>query len=414
MKKISPYFIVVIILTFSNIYSQSNNLTGSPYSLFGLGIEGNSNVGNNSGLGKSGVASDIDSNINIYNSALFATIPQNRFLFDVGFSGEIDNVSNGKDSEFRGAGNFSNVSFAFNANGKYGMGITLMPATNVGYALIGVETEIEGSEQSYISNITGSGGLNTIRLDYGRSLIKNLNIGFNLSYLFGKIDENEMVILNNSLLQINKTNYYSGVQFGLGLQFKQNNYNIGFVLDSPVLLSAYKDTNVTKTSNLDVLSLDQISNEPIDDFILPMKFKLGISKTIHKNITFGIDYRRSFWDVTNQSDNIGQYADQDIIGIGIEYTIDKNSLKYWKRINFRAGYNYDSGYLEVDKKKITNNALSFGLGFPIGKKDLTWLNISYTYGKSGSTNGILVEQNFNTINLNISLSDIWFKKRKYD
>lgn len=407
-------FMVAIMLYTVKVYSQANNLTGSPYSLFGLGVESNSNVGKNSGLGKSGAASDIESTINIYNPALFATIPEGRFLFDVGFSAEVDNVSNGKDNEFRGAGNFSNISLAFNYNGNYGMGLTLMPATNVGYALIGVETEIEGSEQSYISNITGSGGLNTIRLDYGRRLFNNLNIGLNLSYLFGKIDENEMVILNNSLLTINKANYYSGMQAGLGLQYKQKKYNLGFVLESPSVLNAYKDTNISKNSDSDVIMVSQLTNESIDDFILPMKLKFGLSTELYEDLIFNLDYKRSFWDATDQSDNIGYYVDQDIIGMGLEYTIDKNAFKYWKRINMRVGYNYDSGYLEVDDRKISNNAFSLGLGFPLGHRNLTFLNISYTYGESGSTEGILIQQNFNTINFNISLSDIWFVKRKYD
>src|SRR5690606_31488304 len=127
-----------------------------------------------------------------------------------------------------------------------------------------------------------------------------------------------------------------------------------------------------------------------------------------------LDYKRSFWSVTDQSDNIGHYVDQNIISVGAEYTNNKNASKYWKRISFRAGYNYDSGYLEVDTKRITNNAVSLGLGLPIGYRSLSYLNISYTYGNSGSTEGILIEQNFSTVNVNISLSDIWFKKRKYD
>jgi len=414
MKKISIYFVVVIIFTFSNTYSQTNNLTGSPYSLFGLGVESNSNVGKNSGLGKTGVASGMESQINIYNSASFATIPQNIFYFDIGIYAEGDNVDSGKDDEFRGGGNFSNLSFAFNPNGKYGIGLTLMPATTVGYALIGVETEIEGTDQKFKSNITGSGGLNAIRLDYGRNLFKNMNMGFNISYLFGKIDENEIILLNNSMLNIVKENYYRGVQFGLGFQLKQNNYNWGLVIDSPVVLKANKDTNIGKNSDSDNVIIESTLNESIDDFILPLKVKLGMSAVLNKNIVLNLDYKRSFWDMTDQVDNIGYYSDQDIIAFGTEYTIDKEALNYWKRISFRAGYNYDSGYLNVNDKKIRTNSLSLGLGLPIGYTKKNYINLSYTYGTSGSTKGILIEQNFNSINLNISLSDIWFVRRKYD
>ncbi|WP_274824201.1 hypothetical protein [Maribacter polysaccharolyticus] len=414
MKTINATVILIATLGFTNIHSQANNLTGSPYSLFGLGIETNSNVGKNSGLGKSGVASDIYSNINIHNPALFATIPKKRFLFDVGFSAEIDKVSNGKDNENRGAGNFSNIALAFNTNGKYGIGLTLMPATDVGYALIGVETEVEGSEQSYISNVIGSGGLNTVRLDYGTSILDSLNVGFNISYLFGKIDENETVRINNSMLKITKENYYRGAQFGVGFQLKHNNYNWGLVVDAPVILKASKDTEINKTSDSDYIIVENEYNESIDDFILPLKVKLGVSAVYNKSLTLNLDYKRSFWDMTDQEDNIGRFSDQDVIALGVEYTIDKYAFNYWKRIDFRAGYNYDSGYLRINDKKIQANSLSLGIGLPIGFKNNNTINISYTYGKWGSTEDILIEQNFNSINLNISLSDIWFIKRKID
>tara|TARA_R110000796_G_C14570566_1_gene435717 strand:+ start:16099 stop:17349 length:1251 start_codon:yes stop_codon:yes gene_type:complete len=412
MKKINIAQVFLLLIIFTEGYSQANNLTGSPYSLFGLGIESNSNVGNNSGIGNSGVASDINTNINIFNSALFATIPQNRFLFDIGFYGEIDDVSNGKEDEYRAAGNFSNVSLAFNANGKYGMGLTLMPATDVGYALIGVETEIEGSEQSYVSNAFGTGGLNTIRLDYGTSILDSLNLGFNISYLFGKIDENETILMNNSLLKITNANYYKGVLLGVGLQLKLNKYRWGLVVDAPVILKAHKDTKINKNSDSDYIIIENELNEPIDDFILPLKIKLGVSKVYNNSLTLNLEYKRSFWDMTDQEDNIGVFADQDVIAFGAEYTIDKYAFNYWKQIDFRVGYNYDSGYLKINDKKIQANSLSLGIGLPFGSKHNNTINISYTYGKWGSTEDILIEQNFNAINFNISLSDIWFMKRK--
>lgn len=414
MTRIKNWIIIAILLAFSNVYSQSNNLTGSPYSLFGLGTETNSNIGKNSGMGKSGLTLDMDSEINILNPALFATIPKNRFMYDIGFYAEIDNVSDGKDSELRAAGNFSNISIAFRANEKSGIGLTLMPATNVGYILLGVETEVEGSIQSYLSNINGSGGLNLIGFDYGHSLSKNLNIGFNLSYLFGKIEENEMILLKNSMLKIVKSSYYKGFQAGLGFQLKTNNYNFGLVLDSPVVLNAHKDTNISKKSDSDNLLVDKKLDEPIDDFILPLKVKFGLSTVLNKNIVLSLDYKRSFWGMTDQTDNIGRFTDQDVIGFGTEYTVDKYSYKYWKRISFRTGYNYDTGYLKVDDKRIRNNSFSIGLGLPIDNKNLSFINISYSIGKSGSTEGILIQQNFNTVNLNLSLSDIWFLKRLID
>ena len=64
-------------------HSQSNNLTGSPYSLFGLGVESNSGTGRNSGLGKTGIALDGNYGINLYNPASFATLNSDEFILDL-------------------------------------------------------------------------------------------------------------------------------------------------------------------------------------------------------------------------------------------------------------------------------------------------------------------------------------------
>ena len=50
------YKILIIFWITNTIYSQTNNLTGSPYSLFGLGVQSNSNIGKNSALGNGGIA----------------------------------------------------------------------------------------------------------------------------------------------------------------------------------------------------------------------------------------------------------------------------------------------------------------------------------------------------------------------
>ena len=54
-------------------YAQTNN-TSSPYSLFGLGVETNSNVGRNSAMGRTGIALDGFDQLNLYNPASFASI----------------------------------------------------------------------------------------------------------------------------------------------------------------------------------------------------------------------------------------------------------------------------------------------------------------------------------------------------
>ncbi|NRD20121.1 hypothetical protein HNV08_08670 [Winogradskyella eckloniae] len=393
-------------------YSQTNNLTSSPYSLFGLGVESNSGTGRNNGLGKTGIALDASYGLNLYNTASIATLPTDEFFLDVGGSIELVNFSGGDINEQQSNFNFTNVSFGFNDGGKYGIAFTLKPATSVGYSLTGLQSNIEGSAEQFITNIEGSGGLNEIRLDYGRTFFDNLNLGIKASYLFGKIEETESIVTTNSYLEVNEINYYRGGQIGLGAQYKLlDKHNFGFTLDFPTVLQGSKDEVIGKYSNLAYSVLEETEDEDIDSFQMPLRFGFGYSTKI-KNVMLTLDYSKNLWSTTNQSDAIGDYVDQNIYGFGASYSVDPKSSKYWKRVDYRMGLNYNSGYLMVDDTKIDTYAASIGIGLPLGKRSL--LNVSYTLGKKGTTESILIKEYVNTLNINISLSDLWFQQRKYN
>ncbi|SDR91363.1 Long-chain fatty acid transport protein [Winogradskyella sediminis] len=406
----SQSLIFILLLCGLYGYSQSNNLTGSPYSLFGLGTESNSGTGRNSGLGNTGISLDSNYGINLYNPAAFATLKENEITFDFGGSVEYTNLIGGDANEQRSNYNFTNISLAFNHNNDYGIGITLKPATNVGYSLIGLENNIEGSDEQFTTNITGTGGINELRLDYARTFFKNFNVGVKASFLFGKIEESESIVTSDSYLEIAESNYYNGAQFGLGLQYQlSEKHNLGFTIDLPTVLKGSKDMVVGKYSNAAYSTLEDTEGENIDNFYLPLKLGFGYS-TNFKNLLLTADYSRKFWSDTNQSDAIGDYTDQNIFGLGASYAVDPTSYKYWKRVDFRMGLNYNSGYLKVDDTNIDTYSASLGIGLPIGNRSL--VNISYTLGKKGTTESILIQEYVNTINVNISLSDLWFQKRK--
>ncbi|GAB5565511.1 MAG: outer membrane protein transport protein [Winogradskyella sp.] len=395
-------------------YAQTNN-TSSPYSLFGLGVETNSNVGRNSAMGRTGIALDGFDQLNLYNPASFASIQRQRFVFDFGVFTEFQNISSNDGDETRANSNFSNIAIGFNGNGKYGVGLSLKPATSVGYELIGVQSNIEGSTGQFSTNILGSGGVNDVSLDYGRKIFVYLNLGVKLSYLFGNIEESETIVVQNSVLSIIEDNYYEGFQIGFGLQYKlAKKYNFGFTLDLPADLIATRDRVVERIANDGSFSLlEETTDQSLDNFSLPLRVGFGFS-TKYKNVLFSADYTSSFWSDTDQSEGVSNYVDQNVFALGAEYIKNPVSLKYWERINFRAGLNYNSGFLEVDDKKIDSYSLSLGMGLPVGRRLGSYLNLSYNVGKRGTTESFLVQDNFSTINLNLTLSGIWFQKRKYN
>ncbi|GAA4274505.1 hypothetical protein GCM10022258_38010 [Aquimarina gracilis] len=406
---------MLILLFTGGIYSQTNNLTGSPYSLFGLGVQSNSNIGKNSGLGRSGIALNDPNMINNYNPATFSAISEKSFLLDIGFLGELNTIENSSKDELRLSANFSNLAMAFSLNERSGVGLSIVPFTDVGYSLIGIESNVEGSQDSFISNVTGSGGLNDFKLNYGYRLFDNFRVGVSASYLFGSIRETESVLINTSFLTIEEENYYRGFRFGFGFQFDMNNkYSIGLTTDFPTSLNGTQDRFVNKSLDFVGVIVEDEENLNISNFKLPLEIGFGVSSKPINGFTFNADYKRNFWSFTNQRDDIGRFIDQSLISLGAQYRARERGLKYWQNIEFRAGLNYDSGYLKVNNKVIDNYSFSAGIGLPINRRGTSMLNISFTNGQRGAVEGILIEENFNLININLSLKDIWFRKIKFN
>ncbi|MBC9795017.1 OmpP1/FadL family transporter [Sinomicrobium weinanense] len=395
--------------------AQSEGLTGSPYSMYGLGTTNQLSLGKSNALGRSGIALPGNTEINNQNPASYASVFDKSFLFDVGFQSEYNHYSNKISDESKWSFNFSNLAFAFSLSKRSGIGLTLIPYTNVGYTLLGVSSNIEGSDEQFKSTITGVGGLNALRINYGYRLSDKIRLGVSASYLFGSIEENEFFSIGSSYFEMNEDTFYNGFRPGLGLQYDiTKNFSAGATVQFPVSLQGNMDRTVTKTLDGASVIVEDQEGDDVPDFKLPTEAGIGIYFSPFKGFSVNADYRRNFWSATEQTDNIGKYKDQDIFGIGVEYLKDARGLEYTDRIRYRAGFTANNGYLSINNKKVGGYAITAGLGLPINPNTHSMLNISYSYGQKGQLSNILVKENYHFITLNVSLEDLWFIKRKYD
>nr|WP_299343760.1 hypothetical protein [Allomuricauda sp.] len=415
MMRMNSTISIIVIIFFTHFFSfsQTNRLTGSPYSLFGLGVETSANIGKNSALGGGGYALHGSNFINIKNPASFGTETTNSFIFDIGFLGELSTIQNNTTEENRLASNFSSLAFAANLDDKSTFALSVAPYSDVGYSLLGIESNIEGSFDQFVSNIFGTGALNNFTLNYGRSFFKRLRLGAKVSYLFGSVEETEVVQAGISGLTVEETSNYRGVQFGFGLQADVTKFlTYGGAINLPTRLTGEQDRIVGKTLDFVQSPVESETDIELDRFELPFEINNGLLLKPWGNLRLNLDHSYKFWAVTEQQDNVGEFVDQNIFSAGAEYFIDGNGLKYFQRVQFRTGFYYDSGYLSVRGEDISSQGFSFGIGFPLGRRNSSMINISYTNMNRGSTNNILVEENINSLNINISLKDIWFIKRR--
>ena len=84
---------------------------------------------------------------------------------------------------------------------------------------------------------------------------------------------------------------------------------------------------------------------------------------------------------------------------------------YLSRIIYRGGFRYENTGLVLNNKSINDYAFTFGLGLPVG---LSKINLGVEFGKKGTTANGLIEENYVNVTVGLSLSDIWFIKRKID
>ncbi len=413
MNRILP--LAYAFLFHAMVMAQSEGLTSSPYSLYGLGVINQTSIGKTNSMGYSGIGLKSTTDINNLNPSNYSLTPKNSFFYDIGVVGEFNSYSNKGDNESKTTLNFSNLAFAFRIADRLGAGVTLVPYSDVGYTLLGLVSNIEGSNETFESNVAGLGGLNDLSFNLGYGITDNLRVGGRASLLFGNIEETETFAISNSYFELNETTNYSGLRLGLGMQWDIfDKLTFGSTVQLPVNLKGNLTRSVYKTLDGSSITVEDEEADNVSDFKLPLELGFGFSTKIKESLILTADYKRNLWDATNQSESIGTYMDQDIYAFGLEFQRDPNGFKYGQRIRYRAGFNYDNGYLAINDNKIDGYTITAGIGLPVGFATNSVINLSYAYGSKGQIQNILVKENYHTLTLNLSLEDLWFRKRVID
>jgi hypothetical protein len=412
MRKSCPYLVLIFLASF---FSYSQSIATSPYSLYGLGSLYESNFGLIPALGTAGIALPSGSFINNKNAASLVDIPANNFFFEIGGVGIQSSFEDNLKKENRNNFQFSHFAFAFPINTKSAFSLALMPYSSSSFKISELKIPIiDGSNEYYYLDVMGTGGLNNLNLSYAYKLSNKLSVGFSASILFGNTTDERTYTINSSVTSIDKKVSYSGIRPILSSQFKMSPLlTFGLNLKSPTRVNATKTQSVTVVNSIGSSSLetDKISNT--DDFYLPLEIGFGINKSFKNKLNVTFDYEKRFWDATNQSDMYGVFSNQEKFALGISYQKTKTSRNYFDRIKYAAGANYDTGYLEVDNKKINDKSFSIGASLPLDHLSSA-LFISYSYGEKGQITNSLIQENYHKLTLNLNLDGIWFVKKKMD
>jgi hypothetical protein len=99
---------------------------------------------------------------------------------------------------------------------------------------------------------------------------------------------------------------------------------------------------------------------------------------------------------------------------GAEYIPDAEALRgYHNYIAYRVGGYFSNYYLEVNGHQLEDYGMTFGVGLPVRSLKSS-INLAFTLGTRGTTEYNLVKENYGIITFNVTLHDLWFRKRRFD
>ena len=439
---IKRLIVICIAIISSCAYSQTG--TASPYSFYGIGSLKFKGTVENRSMG--GISVYLDSiHVNLRNPASYA----GKALAGPNFWGESRPV------KFTVAGTMSDVTLKSNSGeartnsftldylalsvpiGKFGFGFGLLPYTSVGYKLDDIN-----SNDNLVNRFTGEGGVNRVFAGLGYQISDKLSFGVDFNYNFGNIQNTAIEVaytpegdIVQYLTRENNRSDLSGLNLNFGIAYKT-------MITDKLELSAtatYAPESKLSSENERSFSTVSLNGTTFDVFFvgntidadlesqnlkktkltLPSRLSFGAGLGEPKSWFVGAEYTlQNTSDFSNPvfNNEISTFENASQISVGGFYIPNYNAFSgYFKRVVYRAGFNFSNTGLVVKDESIKEFGISFGLGLPVGNRTLfSNANLGIEFGQRGTTNKNLIQENFINFNVSLSLNSRWFKQKKYN
>lgn len=417
MKKI--FSICTLLLAISLVAYGQNN-TGTPYSMYGIGLL-QDNYGPYTAMGGVSAAMRDNNNINFLNPASYTALDSNRFYIQFGITGEYVNIATHKESaNYRVAQNASlNMALRLFKNTFTSFGFN--QRSDIGYDLHYFDI-ISGTENTYYNQqISGKGGLNDFYLGFAYK-IKNFSVGVNTSLVFGNLEKRlTLVPVVEDSYYINSRNKIAvhDVVFNIGLQYLLNlsaksKLTLGTAFNFPTKLNAKKDFMAYKIN-----SSTQVS-QTLDDEVLrrgnisyPLRIVGGFAYDYKDKWMVAGDY--TFQQMSRYKEfGVDQnYADYHKASMGVSFLPARFGRFWWQRNKYILGSYAVRSQIKLNNLYVNTYALTFGTQIPvyIPNRELL-LGIAFDLGIRGTKENGLIQEKFAKIRFNIAFKEGWFMKRK--
>ena len=359
--------------------------------------------------------------------------------FDLGF--EVENqVLREQNNIDKYKASFANISYLhlgipLSRKHNFAMIFGLRPISRINYKVESYARELNpvtgNSIDSTLTSYEGTGGSYQAYAGLGKAF-GNFSVGVNVGYYFGTKDFATRKSFLNDSVAYYKGNYQTKANFGgiflqTGVQYraklsKDLRLNLGATASFNRNYKAKRDL-IRETFEYDgsggTYTRDSVYQE--NDIAGTVTFPGSVSGgfTLEKldKWMFGADYTTTSWDDFRLYDVKDSVATNWKIRVGGQFIPNAAGKSYWSRVTYRMGFNFGPDYIRYNQQELNQYAVTAGFGFPIRpnrfSNQYTNLNLALEFGRRGN-NETLLKENMFRVSLGVTLSDLWFVKRKYD
>lgn len=430
--------------------AQENNVNiqpkvNSPYSRFGLGDPVDQFLAGTSGMAGLSAAFRDPYHLNLLNPASLSGLQAT--AFEVGLFAKYSNLVSSSQTEDIWSGNLNYMALGFPLKNpinkvldrdrspwSFGMSLSLQPYTIVGYD-VETSTVVEGIDQ-VSSFLKGTGG--TYKVQWGTSAkYKDLSVGVNLGYLFGKITNSRRIEFDSLDFYYN-TEFRDDISIGgfvwnAGVQYiyyfkKPGKDGVMEKTSKRLIAGAYGNSTLpfkTKSeryysrTNFGYGVRDTILYQDIveENGQLPTELTIGLAYEDVNKFRIGMEYYYGAWSEYENEAKEEMLSDTWRFRVGGEYIPDYASYNsYLRRMRYRAGFSYGLDPRSLGGEQLKTYSVTFGFGFPIimPRQQVSFINFGVEAGQFGLGSEVL-EETYVKMTLGFTLNDnTWFFKRKFN
>lgn len=418
MKKILLSFSILLIF----LYASGQDNIGTPYSIYGLGLQPD-NSGPYSAMGGVGAAMRDNRNINFLNPASYTALDSNRFYFQAGLTGEYTSISTHKESSHYNVAQNANLTMAFRLRNNLFFSFGFTEKSDVGYDILYSNIIVGSSGNIYFNqNIQGEGGLNDLYAGLGWKY-KNLSLGINFSYLFGKLEKRQTLMTQFESSYYIKTSennrirdflFNPGIQYDLKLSPKSR-LILGSSMNFTQKISAKKEFTSykvnTSSGSSTIMDEETLNRGYIKypfrimsgfDYLYKNKWQIAGDYTFHK---------MSQYEEFGTNSNLKNYHKASL---GASWTPEEFGRFWWQRNRYMLGAYFINSDINLKDTDINTYGVTFGAQIPFvtQRAGELLLGVAFDLGIRGTEKNGLIQEKYAKLRINIAFKEFWFMKRK--